>query len=116
MFQTLAVFPSSGKKHLKYWTHLDQAILSHCAQKDRSFLPEDGSRAFFRSAVIQCLCICKKWANSKRRILYLYVILRRPNFVVLKSHLISKFSLYCNAWCEANFLEVKRTMFTDKHI
>ena len=34
---------------------LDQAICIHCDQNDRRFLPEDGSRDRFRSAVIQCL-------------------------------------------------------------
>jgi len=55
------------QKSLKLLHPLDQAILIHCVQNDRRFLPEDRSRECFRSAVIQCLYIYKKWAKSKRK-------------------------------------------------
>jgi hypothetical protein len=45
------------QKALKLFHPLDQAILGHCVKTDRRFLPEDGCRAGFRSAVIQCLYI-----------------------------------------------------------
>jgi hypothetical protein len=99
--QTLKHFVSDAssasffrQKALKLFHPLDEAILIHSVQNDRRFLPEDGSRDRFRSAVIRCLYICKKWVTSKRRSLYLYVMYRRQNLVVLKSHLISKFPLY----------------------
>jgi len=44
---------------------LYQAILIHSFQNDRRFLSEDGSRDRFRSAVIQCLYICKNGQSPR---------------------------------------------------
>jgi hypothetical protein len=49
---------------LKLLGPLDQAILGHCVKKDRRIFSENGNRAGFRSAVIQCLYICKQYGQS----------------------------------------------------
>jgi hypothetical protein len=57
---SISVFRQEAHKML---CPLDQAILGHCVKKNRRSFSEDGSRAGFRRAVIQCLYICKIWQS-----------------------------------------------------